>query len=162
MIRRTFIKSVILGISALVIFSFAATAYASKHISKKELKKQLCEHSLVVVKDGKISSYDGRGIRPVFDYLSENNFKDAFVADRIIGKASALLLVYGQVDEVYTPVISKPAVKVFEDNNIKYSADKIVDNIINRSGTDLCLMEKKVQNIDNPTEAYELFSRVFK
>ena len=59
-------------------------------------------------------------------------------------------------------MISKPAVKVFEDNNVKYSADEVVENIKNNTGTDLCPMEKKVQNINDPKEAYELFSTILK
>ena len=98
----------------------------------------------------------------MINYLKENDFENAYVADKRIGKASALLLVYGKVRQVYTPVISKPAVKVFEDNNVKYRADEIVENIKNQSGTDLCPMEKKVMNIDSPQEAYELFSELFK
>lgn len=158
--QKNIAKIIFLG---LFIFAFFVmfTNICNAEITDKVTAKRLLEtHSLVVVKDGKTSVYDGRGIKPVVDYLSKDNFKGAFVADKVIGKASALLLVYGKVQEVYTPTISKPAAKVFEDNNIKYSADKIVDNIINRTGTDLCPMEKKVQNIDNPKKAYKLFSEL--
>ena len=157
-----FIKISVSVLLVILAVSFSNSIIACEQQNKEIAKQKLNTHSLVVVKDGRTSVYDGRGIKPVVDYLEKDNFDGAFVADKVIGKASALLLVYGKVQEVYTPVISKPAVKVFEDNNVKYSADKIVDNIINRTGTDLCPMEKKVQNIDNPKRAYNLFRRLLK
>lgn len=157
-----FIKTSVSVLLVILAVSFSNSITACEQQNKEIAKQQLNTHSLVVVKDGKTSVCDGRGIKPVVDYLEKDNFDGAFVADKVIGKASALLLVYGKVQEVYTPVISKPAVKVFEDNNVKYSADKIVDNIINRTGTDLCPMEKKVQNIDNPKRAYKLFRKLLK
>ena len=61
---------------------------------------------------------------------------------------------------VYTPLISKPAVEVFKKHSVKYSADRVVDNIKNRKGDDLCPMEKKVSSIDSPDEAYKLFDNI--
>lgn len=157
-----FIKTSVSVLLVILAVSFSNSIIACEQQNKEIAKQQLNIHSLVVVKVGRTSVCDGRGIKPVVDYLEKDNFDGAFVADKVIGKASALLLVYGKVQEVYTPAISKPAVKVFEDNNVKYSAGIIVDNIINRTGTDLCPMEKKVQNIDNPKKAYKLFRKLLK
>ena len=161
MFKKFSIKSFALGICFVLIVCMSVQAAFAK-VSQKTLRKYLTEHSLVVVKDNKTTFYEGRGIKPLINYLKENNFENAYVADKRIGKASALLLVYGKARQVYTPVISKPAVKVFEDNNVKYTADEVVENIKNQSGTDLCPMEKKVMNINSPQEAYELFSELFK
>lgn len=161
MFKNFSIKSFALGICFALIVCMSVQAAFAK-VSQKTLRKYLTEHSLVVVKDNKTTFYEGRGIKPLINYLKENNFENAYVADKRIGKASALLLVYGKARQVYTPVISKPAVKVFEDNNVKYTADEVVENIKNQSGTDLCPMEKKVININSPQEAYELFSELFK
>ena len=161
MFKKFSIKSFALGICFVLIVCMSVHA-AFARVPQKTLRKYLTELSLVVVKDNKTTFYEGRGIKPLINYLKENDFENAYVADKRIGKASALLLVYGKVRQVYTPVISKPAVKVFEDNNVKYRADEIVENIKNQSGTDLCPMEKKVMNIDSPQEAYELFSKLFK
>lgn len=123
------------------------------------LREQLKEHTLVVYKDGKPTFYDERGIQPLLIQIKQGTLKDAFVADRVVGKAAALLHVYAQVKEVYTPVLSKQAIPVYEKHNIPYTADKIIDNIRNRTNTDLCPMEKKVQNVNDPAEAYRLFSK---
>ncbi len=153
--------SLLTGIFAVI--TFAASCGASMfNPSKKVLRNYLKEHSLVVIKNGHTNFYEGRGIKPLINYLKNNTFENAYVADKKIGKASALLIVYGHAQKVYTPLISKPAIKVFEDNNVKYSADEVVENIKNSTGTDLCPMEKKVLNIDDPEKAYNLFSSILK
>lgn len=123
-----------------------------------EFRELLKEHALVVYKDGKTIFYDESGIRPVLLHLKQGSFKDAFVADRIIGKASALLLVYGGVQEVYTPIVSKPAVAVFRQYGVKYEADEVIENVLNRRKDGLCPMERKVVHVDSPAEAYRIFS----
>ncbi len=123
------------------------------------LKRELETHSLVVIKDGYVNWYDGRGIKPLLNYLKTGNFENAYVGDKKIGKASALLLVYGKAKRVYTPIISRPAIEVFEKYNVNYTTEQIVDNILNRSKTGLCPMEKKVKNIDSPEKAFKVLNK---
>ena len=140
---------------------FSSFAYAG--MGKEDidiLREQLSEHSLVVIKEGKTEVYNGRGIKPLVDYVRDKNFEDAYAGDKVIGKAAALLFVYGGAKYVYTPLISKPAVEVFKKHHVKYRADKVVDNIKNRAGDNLCPMEKKVRGIDSPDEAYKLFDNI--
>lgn len=144
---------------AVVLFSsFAYAGMAKEDI--EILREQLSEHSLVVIRDGKTEVYNGRGIKPLVDYVRDKNFEDAYAGDKVIGKAAALLFVYGGAKYVYTPLISKPAVEVFKKHHVKYRADKVVDNIKNRAGDNLCPMEKKVRGIDSPDEAYKLFDNI--
>ena len=77
----------------------------------KELlvKEQL---SLVIVNNGEIvySSSDF-GIKPMYTAVREYKhlLKGASVADKVIGRAAAMLLQYGEIKEVYTNLISKKA-----------------------------------------------------
>lgn len=92
-----------------------------------------------------------KGISPWIKWLEEGKkFEGYSVADRIIGKAAALLLVLGKVKEVYALVMSLDAIEVLENNNIDYFYDRKVEKIINRDGTDICPMEKAVKNIKDP------------
>ena len=124
--------------------------------SKKKLKEYLTEHSLVIVKDKKPVFYEGENLEPLINAIKDGSLNEAYVIDRKIGKASALLITYGRAKKVYTPVISKPAIKVFEENNIKYKADSVVDNIMNNTNDDICPLEKRVKYIDGPYEAFRL------
>ena len=76
------------------------------------------------------------------------------IADKVVGKAAALLMAYGKVKEVYTPTISTPALKVFKNHNIEIHYDKEVGRIINRKGDGLCPMETLCLNIENPEDAF--------
>ena len=80
--------------------------------------------------------------------------KGASVADKVIGKAAALLMALGEIKEVYTLIISEPALQVFENHKIKYFYDKKVDRIVNRTGDGLCPMESLCLDIYDPQEAF--------
>ena len=153
--RREFLKNTMFLAGGIILFSGSASAFALKP-SDKKADKLLQKHSLVVYKNHKIKYYDGRGIKPLIEHLENDDFSGAYVADKRVGKASALLLAYGKAKEVYTPLISRTAIKVFEKYNIKYSALKTIDYMMNHANTDLCPMEKKVLNIDDPAKAYEI------
>ena len=124
-----------------------------------ELKDILLKenHTIVIYKrDASVIVSNDRGVAPLMKLLNEDSeqLRDSMVADKVIGKAAALLMVHAGVKEVYTTTISKPAVDVFENYNVKISYDKIVDRIINRKGDGLCPMETLCIDIDDPKEAF--------
>ena len=129
----------------------------------KELKDiLLTENNTIVIykSDASLIVSDERGVTPLMKILSDDKtqLKDAIVADKVIGKAAALLMIYGSVKEVYTPTISAPAIEVFLNHNITLHYDKVVDRIINRKGDGLCPMETLCLDIEKPDEAYLLLS----
>ena len=153
--KRSFIKSIVLcALGVMLVFNSAQAKRSGQ--TEKILREQLQTHALVVIKDNQMTCYDGKGISPLLKYLEQGDFKNATVGDKKIGRASALLLVHGKAKKVYTPVISKPAIEVLEAFDVDYTADKIVDNILNQTQTDLCPMEKKVKGVTSPDDAYEL------
>lgn len=96
-----------------------------------------------------------RGIKPLIKLLkSGESFSGFSAADKIVGKAAALLYVMLGVCEVYAAVMSENAAGVFEENNIKYSCSVLTKQIINREGTGICPMELAVRNISDPREAF--------
>lgn len=121
-------------------------------------RKLLAEELTLVLYDGTefITSKD-RGIKPLL-MLYENHcdYSGFSVADKVIGKAAAFMYVLLKAKEIYTVVISKQALKVFEECGICVKYDFISDFIINRDKTDICPMEKLVLNAKSPEEAYEL------
>ena len=97
------------------------------------------------------------GIKPIFQRvkLNKNFFKDVIVADKIIGKAAAMLLINSGVSQVYGETMSLSAIEILEKYNIYYEFGEKVDFIHNRDNTGLCPMEETVKNIDLPCEAFE-------
>lgn len=66
-----------------------------------------------------------------------------------------LLEKYG-VSEIYAKVTSKYAVAYLNDKKTVLTYDIKVNHIINRSGADMCPMEKAVLNVNNADEGEKL------
>ena len=124
----------------------------------EQAKKSLTESSatFVMIRGGKTFSSEMRGVAPILDLLREDPdaLEDGVVADKVIGKAAALLLMYGRIKALYTKVISSHALNVLKDSGIEVVYDKLVPYVINRDGTDMCPMEKLVLEIGSPEEAF--------
>lgn len=120
------------------------------------VKELLIEKNCSIVASNGYFSYD-TGIKPVISKIIEDRyfFKDLEVADKVIGKASAMLFVYSGVKKIYTFNLSKAGKKILDDYGIEYEYDKLVDYIINNKGDDMCPMEKTVKDIDDLQMAYE-------
>lgn len=99
-------------------------------------------HSLVV-NNGTIHTYDGRGVSDLYRiYTNESQLlKDSILADKVVGKGAAALMVLGKISQIHADVISRPALSMLETNGIVVTYSKLVDNIINRQGTGICPVE---------------------
>ena len=118
-------------------------------------KKLLQDHSLVLVKENDIYIEDDKGLKPLLSFINKNiNLKGFSLADKIIGRAAAFLIIKLNIKEVYTKTISKGAYELLIDNNVDISYDNMVDKILNKDKTGLCPMEECVININNPEDAY--------
>lgn len=131
-----------------------------------EIAKELLVNeklALVVVKDGEVlyKSTD-RGIKPLFTAVREmkESLKGASIADKVIGKAAAMLSEYGGIHELYTSLISQTAIEVLDKTDIIYNYEKAVPFIQNRDLTDLCPVENlslKAENMDDLLMGIEKF-----
>ncbi len=124
-------------------------------IAESKLK---AEHlSLIFIRGGRtIFQSREHGIKP-FIYAIRNHHQEiegSALADKIVGKATALLSVYSKVHYVYASVIGSKAANVLSQHDIRYKYGIIVENIVNRWSTDLCPFEKIVFNLNDPGEAY--------
>jgi hypothetical protein len=85
------------------------------------------------------------------------NLENASIADRVVGKAVALLCVYAGIQAVYAETLSCKAKEIFEQNRISHEWKELVDNILDEKKQDMCPFEKEAANITNPKEAYDKF-----
>ena len=117
----------------------------------KSLLKSTDSTIAVVSVDDVFTSHE-RCVKPLLHLLTEKKgfLKGASVADKVIGKAAALLMVLGEIKEVHTLIISEPAIKVFEKHNIPCFYDKKV----NRTGDGLCPMETLCLDVEEPHKAF--------
>ena len=122
---------------------------------KEELHRQGCS-CVICSSSGRVESFTQRGVADLLYLLQteEKKLKGAMVADKVVGKAAAALMIVGGVSRVYADVISKPALNLFAQNNVEVHYGELVDMIINRSKTDFCPMEKLCLDIPTAQQCY--------
>jgi hypothetical protein len=126
-----------------------------------ELAKQLLNSkktSLVIIKEGKTlfeSNLSGiYGLLQAIEKLKKK-MSGSSVADRVVGRAAALLLAYSHVNEVYAPILSKEGQKALEENKIKVEYLNLVDKILDRMGKNICPFENFSSQITSVNGSYE-------
>ncbi len=118
------------------------------------LKKE--NHTCVLCLDDLIYTSDEKGILPMIKFISSGYDLIGFsAADKIVGKAAAMLFVLAGIKEVYASVISDFAYDYLVSNNVNVIYDVKTDAIMNRKGDDICPMEKAVSSITEPQKAYD-------
>ena len=111
-------------------------------------------HSVVCVRGEEVRIRDERGIRPLLEMIGRGESLCGFcVADKIVGKAAALLFSILQPAELYAHVLSEGGAAVLERYEIAYTCGTRTEKIVDRTGRDICPMEKTVLNIDDPQAA---------
>lgn len=114
------------------------------------------DKTLVFVKGDSVIDSKLSGVKPLIGFINDGvNLNGYSLADKIVGKAQAMLSVKAGIVEVYAKVMSKAGAKILDKYNIPYSYETLVDEIINRKGDDICPMEKTVKDIDDLDEAYK-------
>lgn len=115
---------------------------------------ELGGYTCVLVKNGKVRTSTKTGVAPMVGFLNEQlDMKDAAVADKIVGKAAAMLFLLAGVSDVYAAVLSTDALELFIRNGVGCSYGVLTDAILNREGTDCCPMDKAVREISDPQKA---------
>lgn len=121
----------------------------------KELLKN-GQYTCVLCKGNVIYTSTLKGISPMVGFLGDDIDLNGFsAADKIVGKAAAMLFSLAGVKEVYAEVLSKSAAEYLSDRNIAFSYGTLTDKIINRKGDDICPMEKTVADLTDEKSAFE-------
>ena len=114
----------------------------------------------VTMRKGKIETQGSpKGIAYIIDLYEKDMLAGAFVADKIVGKAAAMVFTAGGVAQCYAENISEGALKWLTDHNIPTEYTNISEHIMNRTGDGICPMELTVQDIDNEKEAIEALKK---
>jgi len=125
-------------------------------IAKEELKQK--NLALVIAKKGKVifetSLHGIGGLLKAIEELDQE-MKGSSVADKIVGKAAALLCIHVGVITVFAVTVSEKGIQTLKDGNVSCQFKNRVPHILNLKRSDICPFEKLVSDISNPKEAYE-------
>lgn len=114
-------------------------------------------HSLVVAKGEEVRTFDGRGIADLYALLCQEpaELAGVAVADKVVGKGAAALLVLGGVAEVYAAVISEPALALLREYGTSVTFGQRVPYISNRTQTGWCPVERLCKDCLTPQDCLE-------
>jgi hypothetical protein len=99
-----------------------------------------------------------KGVRPWLKWLREcpELLEGAMVADKVVGKAAAMLMVVSKIKTVYTPLISEQALVYLDTQTLDVHYDGTVPYITNNDQSGLCPMETTVLNVTDANEGHRL------
>lgn len=115
-------------------------------------------YSCVISNNGDIRTFTQHGITDLYDLLNNDLefLNGACIADKVIGKGAAALIILGGVSEIYADIISASALGLLLKHNIKVEYVKNVAFIENRNQTDWCPIERMCYDEETPETIYPL------
>lgn len=116
-------------------------------------KERLAGHSIALCRGEETLTSDARGVAPMVGFLNEGRDLAGFsVADRVVGKAAAMLFVLAGVKEVYAETLSAAGEAYLTAHGIPVSCGTLTASIVNRAKTGLCPMETVVKDLSDPAD----------
>lgn len=114
----------------------------------------------VVLRDGEIvRSETGRGVAPMIRLYEDGALQGAYVVDKIVGKAAAMLMTLGGVSGCYALTVSRAALDWFSGHGISVEYEVCAEYIVNRTGDGMCPMEQTVKELNDPSDALTALKR---
>lgn len=117
---------------------------------------QAHKYTFVVVCNARVIATGTRdGIGELLDCAAQhgNALRGAALADKIVGKAVAMVAAYAGITKVYTPLASQAAQAVLQQHHIKLEAERMVPLIRNKRNDGLCPLEQLTMPLDLPDVA---------
>ena len=114
--------------------------------------------SCVITDGAEFQMFHQRGVKDLYDILSTQPelLRGAFIADKVVGKGAAALMILGEIDSLYTDTISEAALELFGLYNMEVKYGKLVPHIINRAGTGMCPVESLCKECKSAEECLPL------
>ena len=114
--------------------------------------------TLCIVKDGRmLFETSARGISGFLKAIDEldGRLEGASAADKVVGKAVALLCLHTGIKAVYAPVMSREAKELFGRSRVLSEWGLLVENILDGCEPATCPFERLAEGISDSAEAYK-------
>ncbi len=114
-------------------------------------------YTCVFCKGDSVITETERGLAPLLKHIqSGTDLKGYAAADKVVGKAPAMLYALLGIKSIYAQVMSAPGYHMLSSYCILAPYGELVDNILNEDRTDICPMEKLVKDTTLPEDALKL------
>ena len=86
------------------------------------------KYSCVIANNGSIRTFKQPGIADLYDLLQQDVsfLRGAIVADKVVGKAAATLMILGNIQQVYADIISQSALELLQNTDIQVDFGQLV------------------------------------
>ena len=123
-------------------------------IDGEDMLSQLNDNgwSLVVRNRGEQTYYTQHGVRDLYTLHTTRVLQGAAVADKMIGKGAAALMIAGGVRYATTEAISKEALAMLQAAGVEVAYHQLLDMIPNHDKTGECPLEQRLHGITDPKE----------
>lgn len=111
-------------------------------------------YSCVVRNRDSVHTFTKRGVADLLRIYEDapGLLDGADIADKVVGKGAAALMVLGKVSRVYTDVISESALALLEKHSVSVTFGQITQRIMNRAKDGLCPVESLCYDLDSPSD----------
>ena len=120
---------------------------------KEEIIRKIEEEEasvIVLSPDGRTASATGHTILPLVELIEREPelFRGGFVADKVIGKGAASLLVRAGAASVYAKLMGEAGLEMLRENGVEASWNVLTPLILNNRGDGSCPVEALVKDIE--------------
>ena len=145
-----------------LLVGLAMMACASEQPQGAAMLQQLNEQqiSLLVYNQDSLSDYHQHGVRDLLMLVQNEpeRLQGAIVADKMVGKAAAALMVLGGVKEVHTNTICTPAKELLENAGIELFYTEEVPYIVNKKKTGQCPLDSRLSEVTDAAECLPIIA----
>ncbi len=112
------------------------------------------DYSCVIEHDGALRVFTRRGVADLYDLYRHDPglLSGARVADRVVGRAAAALMIEGGVAELHAGVVSTGALELLGGSAVRLSFEREVPHIADRTGTGQCPLEERCRTAATAAE----------
>ncbi len=113
------------------------------------------QYTFVIVRAGQALATGTRdGVGELLDVVAQRGgqARGAALADKIVGKAVAMVAAYAGIVEIYTPLASEAAEQTLREFGIGLSAERRVPLIRNKRNDGLCPLEQLALPLTTPAD----------
>lgn len=123
------------------------------------LHRETCS-GVMLTSRGETVVFRRRGVIDLYEMLmtAPDAMYGASMADKVVGKGAAVLMVAGGISHVYADVVSRVALDFLRNNGVEVSYDRLTDGIMNRAGTGPCPVETLTRDAETVADALPLIT----
>lgn len=117
-------------------------------------------YSCVIANGDKIRTFTQRGVADLYDLLTQEPefLEGASIADKVVGKGAAALMILGGIKELHTDIISTKALNLLKESDVTVGFKQEVPFIWNRDHTGYCPVETMCSEVKSVEEMLPLIS----